>query len=219
MQAGILRHGASNPAESGGEAPDVQRRTRRKNRRGRGARRKRRGGAGRPDCAGMLPAGASRHRAASRHSFSVMTCPSQCRLLARAIKAAVRPGKVRRVHLDKGAPRLVVFRSWQAPCLGVPVQDDHDLAEHHGGLPFPEHPAAARQPLARPPVVLCPDAAPPGIHAAPTPYLSITAVIVPKCRRAPSCGLVTIGATMYSSLMRAGSMSSNSSAFMTDAME
>ena len=50
-------------------------------------------------------------------------------------------------------------------------------------------------------------------------YLSITCVIVPKCRRAPPYGLVTIGATMYSSLMRAGSMPSNSLAFLTDAIE
>ena len=122
--------------------------------------------------------------------------------------------------LDNGAPRFVVFRRWQAPRLGVPVQGDHDLVEHHGGLPVPEPLAVALcQPLARPPVVLGLDAAPPGIPTAPAPYLSITGVIVPKCRRAPSCGLVTNGTTSYSSLMRAGIMSLNSLAFLIDAME
>ena len=56
-------------------------------------------------------------------------------------------------------------------------------------------------------------------RAAAPPYLSITAVMVPKCRRAPPYGLVTIGTTSYSFLMAAGIMSSNSAAFLTDIME
>ena len=51
------------------------------------------------------------------------------------------------------------------------------------------------------------------------PYRSITAAIVPKCRRAPSYGSVTIGTTSYLSIMPAGIMSLNFLAVLTASME
>ena len=50
-------------------------------------------------------------------------------------------------------------------------------------------------------------------------YLSITAVMARKWHTAPSYGLVTIGTTSYSSLMRSGIMSLNSLPFLIQTIE